>query len=172
MWRFMELAEPVINRVDDSNGSVGDVFQSACEDLGAIAAKARPDPVGLADQVFAALSANDYGVFDGLVTAMIPALGDTGTAHPKNRLAQALADRPRKAGGRNLHTSVVRSALQDIADAQTDVDAYIALVPVQDRNRPQMGAEIGCRLLAAAERSRRLPRWRMPGRTRGRASPA
>jgi hypothetical protein len=149
MWRFMELAEPVINRVDDSNGSVGDVFQSACEDLGAIAAKARPDPVGLADQVFAALSANDYGVFDGLVTAMIPALGDTGTAHLKNRLAQALADRPRKAGGRNLHTSVVRSALQDIADAQTDVDAYIALVPVQDRSRPQMGAEIGRRLLAA-----------------------
>ena len=26
MWRFMALAEPVINRVDDSNGSVGDVF--------------------------------------------------------------------------------------------------------------------------------------------------
>src|ERR1700751_5973285 len=123
MWRFMELAEPVINRVDDSNGSVGDVFQSACEDLGAIAAKARPDPVGLADQVFTALSANDYGVFDGLVTAMIPALGDTGTAHLKNRLAQALADRPRKAGG-DLHASVVRSALQDIADGQTDVDAY------------------------------------------------
>src|SRR6516165_504095 len=66
MWRFMDLAEPVINRVDDSNGSVGDVFQSACEDLGAIAAKAGPDPVGLADQVFTALSANDYGVFDGL----------------------------------------------------------------------------------------------------------
>src|SRR5690349_9236633 len=149
MWRFMELAEPVINRVDDSNGSVGDVFQSACEDLGVIAGKARPDPVGLADQVFTALSANDYGVFDGLVTAMMPALGDAGTAHLKNRLAQALADRPRKAGDRDLHASVVRSALQDIADGQTDVDAYIALVPVQDRSRPQMGAEIGGRLLAA-----------------------
>src|SRR6266513_437072 len=149
MWRFMELAEPVINRVDDSNGSVGDVFQAACEDLGVIAEKTRPDPVGLADQVFTALSANDYGVFDGLVTAMIPALGDTGTAHLKNRLTQALADRPRKAGGRDVHGSVVRSALQDIADAQTNVDAYIALVPVQDRSRPQMGAEIGRRLLAA-----------------------
>jgi hypothetical protein len=147
MWRLMELAEPVINRVDDSNGSVGDVFQSACEDLGAIAAKARLDPVGLADQVFTALSANDYGVFDGLVTAMIPALGDTGTAHLKNRLA--LADRPRKTGGQPLHTSVVRRALQDIADAQKDVDAYIALVPVQDRSRPHVGAEIGRRLLAA-----------------------
>jgi hypothetical protein len=111
------------------------------------AAKARPDPVGLADQVFTALSANDYGVFDGLVTAMIPALGDAGTAHLKNR--PALADRPRKAGGRGSHTSLVRSALQDIADVQKDVDAYIALVPVQDRSRPHVGAEIGRRLLAA-----------------------
>jgi hypothetical protein len=42
MWRFMTLAEPVINRVDDSNGSVGDVFRTACENLGALAA--RPDP--------------------------------------------------------------------------------------------------------------------------------
>ena len=149
MWRFMDLAEPVINRVDDSTGSVGDVFQSACEDLGAIAAKAGPDPVGLADQVFTALSANDYGVFDGLVAAMVPALGDTGTAHLKSRLAQALADRLRKAGGRDLRTSAMRSALQDIADAQADIDAYIALVPVEDQSRPQMGAEIGRRLLAA-----------------------
>jgi len=73
MWRFMDLAEPVINRVDDSSGSVGDVFRSACEDLGTIAVKTSPDPVGLADQVFTALSANDYGVFDGLVAAMVPA---------------------------------------------------------------------------------------------------
>jgi hypothetical protein len=54
MWRFMDLAEPVLNRVDDSNGSVGDVFRAACEDLGAIAAKAKPDPVNLADRVLAA----------------------------------------------------------------------------------------------------------------------
>ena len=31
MWRFMGLAEPVLNRVDDSNGSVGDVFRAACQ---------------------------------------------------------------------------------------------------------------------------------------------
>jgi hypothetical protein len=45
MWRFMALAEPVINRVDDSNGTVGAVFRAACEDLGTLAAKAKPDPV-------------------------------------------------------------------------------------------------------------------------------
>jgi hypothetical protein len=143
MWRFMDLAEPVINRVDDSNGSVGDVFRSACEDLGTIAVKARPDPVSLADQVFTALSANDYSVFDGLVAAMVPALGDAGTIRLKSRLAQALADKPRKADGRDWGASAVRRALQDIADGQADIDAYIALVPMEDRSRPQVGAEIG-----------------------------
>ena len=43
LWRFMGLAEPVLNRVDDSRGDVGDVFRQACQDLGAIAAKAAPD---------------------------------------------------------------------------------------------------------------------------------
>jgi len=50
MWRFMDLAEPVLNRVDDSSGSVGDVFRAACQDLGGIAAKVKPDPVSLADR--------------------------------------------------------------------------------------------------------------------------
>ena len=97
MWRFMDLAEPVINRVDDSNGTIGDVFRTACDDLGEIAAKANPDPVHLADRVFTAISANDYGVFDGIIEAMLPALGKAGTPHLKTRLTSALSDRPREA---------------------------------------------------------------------------
>jgi hypothetical protein len=34
VWRFMELAEAVHGRCDDSNGVVGDVFRDACRDLG------------------------------------------------------------------------------------------------------------------------------------------
>jgi hypothetical protein len=83
MWRFMDLAEPVINRVDDSNGRVGDVFRFACEDLGTIAIKAKPDAVTLADRVFTAVRANDYGVFDDLVTTMLPARGGAGTERLK-----------------------------------------------------------------------------------------
>ena len=41
MWRFMALAEPIINRVDDSKGTVGAVFRAACDNLGTLAAKAR-----------------------------------------------------------------------------------------------------------------------------------
>src|ERR1044072_330806 len=75
MWRFMDLAESVLNRVDDSTGAVGDVFRAACKDLGTIAAAGQPDPVNLAEQVFAAVQANDYGVLDGLIMVMLPALG-------------------------------------------------------------------------------------------------
>jgi hypothetical protein len=149
MWRFMDLAEPVLNRVDDSNGSVGDVFRAACEDLGTIAAKAKPDPVNLADRVFAAVQANDYGVFDGLVAVMLPALGEVGAAHLKERLRKALTDRSGKAAERDYHALVVRSALQALADGQSDVDAYVALVPPEERRMPHQGAEIGRRLLAA-----------------------
>ncbi len=64
----MELAEPVLKRVDDSHGDVGDVFRQACrDDLGAIAVKAAPDPLRLAERVFAAVTTNDYGEYDRLV---------------------------------------------------------------------------------------------------------
>jgi tetratricopeptide (TPR) repeat protein len=156
MWRFMDLAAPVLNRVDDSNGSVGDVFRAACEDLGTIAAKVKPDPVNLADRVFAAVQANDYGVFDGLVAVMLPALGEAGAAHLKERLRKVLADRSGKAGERDYHARVVRAALQALADGQSDVDAYTALVPPEERRMPHQGAEIGRRLLAAGRAAEAL----------------
>ena len=155
MWRFLDLAEPVLNRVDDSGGSVGGIFWSACEDLGAIAVKARRDPLGLADRVFTALLANGYGIYDRLVPIMLPALSDAGAAHLKSRLTHALADRS-EAGERDWRAGAVRRALQDIADGQADVDAYIALVPVAERSRPHTGAEIGRRLLAAGRAAEAL----------------
>lgn len=155
MWRFLNLAEPVINRVDDSNGSVGDVFRSACEDLGAIAVRARPDPVALADRVYDALLANDYGVYDGLMPVMLPALGDAGASHLKGRLVQALAKRP-SPRQRDERVEAARRALQDIADGQGDIGAYIALVPAAARSNPHTGAEIGRRLLAAGRAAEAL----------------
>jgi hypothetical protein len=148
MWRFMALAEPVINRVDDSNGTVGGVFRAACEDLGALAAKAKPDPTVLAGQVFAAVTKNDYGEFDGLVPAIFSALGKPGISALKTRLAAAM---PKRAATDRYDSrdAALRRALQDLADGEGDVDAYIALVPSKDRTRPDQAAEIGRRLLVA-----------------------
>ena len=171
MWRFLDLAEPVINRVDDSNGSVGDVFRSACQDLGAIAVRAKPDPAVLADRVFAVLLANDYGVYDGLTPVMLSALGDVGVEHLRSRLAQALARRSDTKGW-DGRAAATRRALQDIADGQEDVDAYIALVPAPDRSKPRIAAEIGRRLLAAGRSTEALAALEFAGPKRrpGRAS--
>ena len=95
LWRFMELAEPVLNRVDDSQGQVGDVFRRACDDLGTAALKAAPDPVRLADRVFEAVTTNDYGEYDRLVEVVLPALGDAGVERLKQRLTAVLQARPR-----------------------------------------------------------------------------
>lgn len=148
MWRFMALAPPVLNRVDDSSGTVGGVFRAACEDLGDLATKARPDPDALAEQVFAAVTKNDYGEFDNLIPTVFPALGEAGAAALKARLTAAMPARPR-ADRYDSQAAAVRHALQDLADAERDVDAYVALVPSEDRKRSSMAAEIGRRLFDA-----------------------
>ena len=148
MWRFMALAEPVLNRVDDSSGSVGDVFRTACADLGTLALKATPDPERLAERVFAAVTTNHYGEFDRLVAVIFPVLGEAGVASLKARLTAALASRP-PTDRYDGQASALRRALQDLADGEKDVDAYIALVPKQARAQPSVAAQIGGRLLAA-----------------------
>src|SRR5580692_10615884 len=70
MWRFLDLASPVLGRCDDSNGTVSGIFETAVEDLRAIAGSTRTDPKQLADQVFNALTRNDYSQFDNLIPAL------------------------------------------------------------------------------------------------------
>jgi hypothetical protein len=147
LWRFMGLAEPVLNRVDDSRGDVGDVFRQACQDLGAIAAKAAPDPVQLADRVFAAVTGNDYGEYDRLIEVIMPALEGAGVARLKARLTAALAERPQKKDSFDSTASALRRALQGIADHEGDVDTFIALET--SRRSPHAAAAIASRLLAA-----------------------
>ena len=113
MWRFMDLAEPILNRVDDSYGDVGDVFRQACRDLGAIAGKAMPDPIQLADRVFQAVTTNDYGEYDQLVHVVFSALKEPGVARLKSRLVTALAERPKTNEHYDSETGALKRALQD-----------------------------------------------------------
>jgi hypothetical protein len=147
LWRFMELAEPVLNRVDDSRGDVGDVFRWACRDLGAVALKAAPDPVRLADSVLEAVTTNDHGEHDQLVEVILPALEGAGIARLKQRLTAALAARPRAKGGYDATAGALRRALQDIADHEGDADAFIA--HETGRRSAPGAAAIATRLLAA-----------------------
>lgn len=143
-WRFMDLAEPVFERCDDSNGWVGSVFSAMVEDLGRIASAAQPDVAGLAEQVAEATSRNDYGQYDRLVPALAPALGATGLARLKEQFSARLA-----ACSDRLQRAPVRSLLMDVADAQGDADAYAALHDDELRRMPRLAAAIARRFLVA-----------------------
>ena len=67
MWRFLELANRVFERCDDSSGKVIGIFHEACSDLGEIASAVKPDPKTLAQRAFDALNENDYGQYDDLI---------------------------------------------------------------------------------------------------------
>jgi hypothetical protein len=169
IWRFMELAGLIFARCDDSNGTVSGIFHAACQDLGELAQKAQPDPQRLADQVFSALIVNDYGQFDGLIALVAPALGQNGIQHLRRRIDE-LANTPvQRPAGKDRVTigwtssgpiyademaeqsrlSTVRLALQDLADVEGDVDAFMAEYDERTLKVPRIAAEIGRRLLSA-----------------------
>lgn len=169
IWRFMDLASSIFERCDDSNGMVSDVFRSACIDLGTIAGAATTNPEDLADRVFQALNASDYGQFDELIPILAAALGPRGLQHLKHRMialsqepVQKLPDEDRQIIGwgsagplyadeiaESSRKMTVRMALQEIADAQGDVDAFIEQYDPQTRRVPRIAADIARRLLAA-----------------------
>lgn len=169
LWRFMDLAKPIFDRCDDSNGIVGEVFRSACENIGGLVQKANVDPKVLADHVFDALIANDYGQFDGLISAVAPALGPKGLENLKHRMIDlskkpvvrpAAKDRVKIGWSTSgpifadeieerSRVNTVRHALMQIADAQDDVDAFMAQYDKPTRKVPKIAAEIALRLVDA-----------------------
>ncbi|MEK1892986.1 MAG: DUF6880 family protein [Rhizobium sp.] len=169
MWRFMGLARSIFERCDDGNGTIMHVFYQTCVDLGTIANAAKPDPRLLAEQTFRALQDNDYGQYDRLIENLSPALGPEGLDRLKSLFddwAKAPVDTPAEAGrvvigwgssgpvyedeiNLRHRNSTIRSALEQIADAQGDVDAFIAQQSEQARSVPMIAAEIAQRLLKA-----------------------
>lgn len=174
LWRFMSLADRVLQRCDDSDGVVADVFRSARGDLGRAAAEARPEPAKLAGQVFDALWSNSLGQYDGLVGELAPALGEHGLDVLRQKVlafrAELVGSRSRDetapgnvvAGpwsstkvaaeeddGRYLLEYSVPHALSDIADALGDVDGYVEQYDERQRRIPAFAARIARRLLDA-----------------------
>ena len=169
IWRFLALASSIFGRSDDGSGTLIDVFHLACSDLGKIAKAANTDSKTLADHAFQALKENDYGQYDGLIEALTPALGQEGLEHLKQRIIALSGEPVRRppdkerqvigwgSGGpiyademaERSRLSTVRLALKEIADAQGDVDAFIAQYDDQTRKVPKIAAEISQRLLAA-----------------------
>lgn len=169
LWSFMALARSVFARCDDSSGTLISLFHETCSNIGDVALTAKVDPTTLADQTFEALIANDYGQFDELIADLVPALGQTGLKHLKQRMID-LSNHPVKEPAEKdrvkvawssagpIHAdemaersriSTARLALMEIADALGDVDAFIQQYDEKARKVPKIAAEIAKRLLVA-----------------------
>ena len=168
LWKLMALASSLFERCDDSNGTVIAVFHETCQNIGDVAQRANANQAALADQAFDALTRNDYGQFDQLISVLSPALGPDGLEHLKRRMVD-LSTRPVKKPAEkdrvkigwsssgpiyademaeSSRVSTVRLALMNIADALGDVDGFIEQYDEAARKMPKIAADIAQRLLS------------------------
>lgn len=156
LWQLVDLHASIFERLDDSSGRVGDLFRSACQDLGPLLKRAKTNPGELAPKVLQRIMDNGYGIYDGIVVALSDALGSEG----RNALRQLLEERRQAhlASGKRAavgfgHFDYTLSglllALRDIADCESDVDAFIDTYEGFDLSNPAYATEIAQRLLRA-----------------------
>jgi hypothetical protein len=88
LWRLLELAPSLLDRVDDSDGAGLALFHRASADLGRLACLARLPVVALADQVAEAVLDNREGQYDLLVSHLAEALTPEGLWQLRQRLEQ------------------------------------------------------------------------------------
>ena len=154
LWEFLDLHPSILERVDDSSGRVGSVFRMACDDLGRIAQQARIESDALAATVFAKVTNNGYGIYDGLVVSLAAALGQKGRAALRRLLLQRrqqyLTEERRTeiaAGRYDFTLSGFALALRDIAEYEGDADAVIDTYQGRDLTNPRFASEIAQQLL-------------------------
>lgn len=156
LWQLIDLHSSIFERLDDSSGRVSGLFRSACQDLGPLLKRAKIKSSELAPMVLQRIIHNGYGIYDGIVLALNEALGREG----RNALRQLLEERRQEhlvsdkraavQPGRFDYTlSGLLLALRDIADCESDVDAFIETYEGFDLSNPAYATEIAERLLHA-----------------------
>ncbi len=151
--RFIDLHVGLIERSDDSDGMIADVFRDAVADWGrAWAAMADREPALVAGVVFDAHTGNDYGVLDHVIEAFGDALGEPGLAALETMLQNAIGKLPRTSNARDQEVGYrkgqLRRGLMEIADLRRDPDQFIDVVNSDDLVQAH-AVEIAKRLIAA-----------------------
>ena len=153
LLRFLDLSETTLERCDDSRGIVSNIFRQAVEDLGDIAENVSVSSEELSNTVYERLMNNAYGIYDELIPSVCGSLGSVGLKKLKERLTARQDDRkgvnPENDNFREIRVTI---CLQQIADVQGNVDAFIETYDERSLRNPVFAARIAIRL-TAAERS-------------------
>jgi len=150
LLRFLDLSEATLERCDDSRGIVSDTFRQAVEDLGDIAENASVSGEELSITVYERLMNNVYGIYDELIPSVYSSLGNVGLKKLEERLT-ARQDEPKHVNPEddNFREIRVTICLQQIADVQGNVDAFIETHDERSLRNPVFAARIAIRLTAA-----------------------
>ncbi len=165
LWSLLQLAPSIYERTDDSNGMIGGVMSDAVALIAEISPAMSKDQTALTERILDAVADAGYGEFDGIIPAMADALGEDGLEHLK-RITDVWADaatteqeleRYRGYGfassaedslrrNKQLTRSII---LADVADAQGDVDAYMARYSAEQLTYGTIAPDVARRLLDA-----------------------
>ncbi|MGB0935708.1 MAG: DUF6880 family protein, partial [Alphaproteobacteria bacterium] len=137
MLLFLETHEKTLNRVDDSNGDIGDVYRDACQNLGSISEKSETPLQEQVKLVFRCFTNNDYGIYDEIIHSFKNSLGEKGL----NMLWSELENAEGKV--REFPISI---GLKEIADCKKDVDVYINACSITGKPSTYEHLEIAKRL--------------------------
>ncbi len=165
LWSFLQLARPIHERTDDSNGAVGDVFGQAVEMIANLSPRLSLDVKALAERILDAVADAGYGEFDGIIPALAEALGPEGLEHLK-QITKTWAEAPpspttiaafhgfgrafsAEEAAKRAKQSTCNIILSDIADAQGDVDAYMARYSAEQLTYATIAPGVAERLLTA-----------------------
>ena len=113
LWRFLDLAESLLDRCDDSDEAALGLFHLVSADLGRVACLAQPAPATLADQVAVALLDNDYGQYDQLIPHLSEALTPEGLLHLRQLLEAQRPPSPAQADQEDELEDLLDSELSD-----------------------------------------------------------
>jgi hypothetical protein len=150
LLEFLDLHRLLLDAIDDAGGQVTDVFDAACADLGMLAERASIAAAELAHAACQRLVDDPYGVYDGLVSALQPALGDRGLALIETELRSRLRGEPR--GTRNDVSptkALIAARLREVADLRGDVNTYRETLDEADLRNPKTAAGLAARLTDA-----------------------
>lgn len=169
LLRFIATHERVFERVDDSSGSIQDVYVQAIAEAGDLVEKlSAPEADLLPDKIMAALGESEHGYLADLTGVVVPLLPQDTLARWDADLAAAITERKaaeakRRSGGWHYSmTSQWADMRQSIAMARGDLDLLVAL---EAKKHPQMQDTLGIatRLLEAGRTDEALDWVRKPG---------
>jgi len=127
---FLELADDAFQRVDDSDGYVGDIFRGATRQWLVIAVELRhqqPDAENWPQKVLTFFDNNEYGVMDDIITNSAPLLAEQelrGLAAHFEADAKAVLASPKEPDRYNSEAAHACIGIKSVAEALQDMALY------------------------------------------------